>query len=163
MRFRTKRPDGRAEWRVIFELVREGEPDTVFPYEMLGQALDITDRQRIQQATRQANKHLWKASNRSLKNIPNVGYRILRAQEHEDQATDYHQRSRKQMRSAVQVIEATDLAQLNNSERTRVLEVASIFIRMAKAIDYHGRQLAHHDQLIRDLESRIERLEQPQS
>jgi hypothetical protein len=157
--FRAKRPDGRAEWRVVYDIVSEGKPDDQFSYALLGSALQTNDRHRVQDAVRRANRELWKRCNRSLVNIPKFGYRILRAVEHEDQATGYQRRSRKQMRSAVAVITATDLSALTDPQRNRTLAVAGVFVNMMRMVDYHSRKLAHHDQLIQDLESRITQLE----
>jgi hypothetical protein len=157
--FRAKRPDGRAEWRVVYDFVADAKPDDQFSYAILGTALGTNDRHRVQDAVRRANRELWKQRNRSLVNIPQRGYRVLRAVEHEDQATAYQRRSRKQMQSAVAVITATDLSELTDPQRNRTLAVAGVFVNMMRMVDYHSRKLAHHDQLIQDLENRITQLE----
>jgi hypothetical protein len=63
------------------------------------------------------------------------------------------------MNTAVMVIAATDLQPLTEAQRSRTLQVAAVFMRMAQAIDQHSKQLAHHDRLIDDLARRINRLE----
>jgi hypothetical protein len=159
--FQPRRPDGRSEWRVVFEHVRDGAPDQIFTYSDLAAALErpISERPRIQRAVLRANRELWRDCQRSLVNVPNVGYRVLRPTEHEIQAGDYQGRAQRRIGSAVAVMKAVDLQGMTEPQRQRALRVTQVLMNIAHAVDHHARKLAHHDQLIRELEDRIGRLE----
>lgn len=79
-------PDGEfAQWRIIYDVLRESSVGDIVTYETLGEALGVdpsSDRQRIQLAARRAFKEFLSVDSRATENIPNEGYRIVEAGEH---------------------------------------------------------------------------------
>lgn len=161
MRFQPKRPDGRAEWRVIFDVVQDAEPGRIFSYAEFGNALESEDKSLIYRAATRCNRELWRSRSRSLCNVRGVGYKLLLPQEHEGQALDYQGSARRKVNNAVSVMKATNLSALTNSERDRTLRVSALLVAMCRSIDWHTERLARHDDLIKELADRVERLEKP--
>src|SRR5881394_2984289 len=96
--FRPSREDGRSDRQVIIDLVSGAEPDETFSYETLLEALapglpdgHIVDRRRVYRAIAHANKTLLVEERRYLQVVKNVGYRVLRADEHLPAAIDRKQ------------------------------------------------------------------------
>lgn len=160
MMFAPKRPDGRARWRVIFDMAAKIEPGDVLPYADLEAALETGDRRIVYRAVAVANRHLWAGEQRSLEVVPEVGYRMLHPHEHEAQATGFQRQGRRKLDNAVKVAMATDLAALPSEHaRQRILQFTAGMMLMARAVDRHERQLARHDDLISELDERISRME----
>ncbi len=156
--FSAKREDGRAEWRVIFDYVAPLEHGTQVTFEELEKLLDA-DRTRVYQAVSAANRRLWKTAQRSLGVVRGVGYRLLKPEEHELQATNYQRTAKRRLGNAVAVMQATDVSKLEEKQRNWVLQVTAGMVLMARAIDEHATRLAKHDDLIAALSRRIDKLE----
>jgi hypothetical protein len=157
--FLPKRPDGRPEWRVIFDHVHDAVPGRIFSYTELGSVLETDDKPQIYRAVVRCNKSLWRDRSRSLKNLRRVGYKLLLPQEHEGQALEYQGSARRKVNKAVLVMKATDLTTLNDRERDRTLRVSALLVAMGRSIDWHAERLARHDDLIRELADRVDKLE----
>jgi hypothetical protein len=159
--FQPRRPDGRPEWRVIFDITHDAEPGRIFGYAELGAALETDDKPQIYRAVVRCNRELWRSQNRSLGNVRCVGYKLLLPQEHEGQALGYQGSARRKVSNAVSVMKATDLAALSNSERDRALRISALMVAMCRSIDWHAERLSRHDDLIRELADRVDKLERP--
>jgi hypothetical protein len=159
-RFIAKREDGRALWQVVFDAVHADPPDTIYSYADIGRMLETDERHDIYSAVGRCNRELWRRAQRSLQNMRGIGYRMLKPQEHEVQAMDYQDRGRRKMHNAVSIIRATDLAALNDLERTHVLQIESVLVAMGRAIDHHSQRLTRHDEILRELAERVGALEQ---
>jgi hypothetical protein len=157
--FIASRPDGRPDWRVVFDLTETMKPDQIVTHEDLCRELGADDMQRVYRAVNRANKQLWKTRHKSLDTIRGVGYRVLRASEHEGKATRYQKRARRQIGNAVAVIEATDLSELNNQDRDWNLKVQTGLKLLAGALDAQAAKVAEHDAAIARLVQRVEDLE----
>jgi hypothetical protein len=158
--FKPKREDGRALWQVVFDAVHTDPPDTMYSYDQIGRLIEADEKHDIYSAVGRCNRELWKRAQRSLQNVRGVGYRMLKPQEHEVQALDYQDRGRRKMKNAVAIMRATDLAALNDLERTHVLQVESVLVAMGRAVDHHAQRLTRHDEILRELAERVDALEQ---
>jgi hypothetical protein len=156
--FIAKREDGRALWEVVFDAVHLDPPTTMYSYDDIGRMIDTDKRHDIYSAVGRCNRELWKRAQRSLQNVRGLGYRMLKPQEHEVQAMDYQDRGRRKMNNAVAIIRATDLAALNDFERTHVLQIESVLVAMGRAVDHHAQRLTRHDEILRELAQRVESL-----
>jgi hypothetical protein len=108
--FKAKRPDGRSDWRVVFDRVAQLQPGEEISHKELLEELGTTDRTVLYRAVPRANRELWKTKLRSLDAVRGKGYRLLHANEHIIQAERYKTKSRRQMGNALAVMEATDLS-----------------------------------------------------
>ena len=158
--FTPKRADGRALWQVVFDAVHADPPNTTYTYDAIGSMIETDVRHDIYSAVGRCNRELWKRAQRSLQNVRGIGYRLLKPQEHEVQALDYHDRGRRKMKNAVAIMRATDLAALTDPERNHVLQVESVLVAMGRAIDHSMQRLTRHDEILRDLAHRVDALEE---
>lgn len=75
----------RARWRIAFELLRMTETGSILTYEKLGEALGLhprTNRQKIQQAVKTAEKRFLEDDKRAIEPVVNEGYRVVDARGH---------------------------------------------------------------------------------
>lgn len=158
--FKAKRADGRPEWRVVYDhVVDHTAPGDTVPYAVLGSLLVAETRPQIYRAVAQANKKLRDKAQRSLQVVREVGYRVLKPEEHEHQASDYQMQARRRVSTAVSVMRATDLKSMTPEARNWALQVTAGLVLMGRAIDDHAGRLAQHEDLIKQLQARIETLE----
>lgn len=158
--FNPKRPDGRSEATVLYDRFRGLAPgDTVSMDELLA-LLGTTDKHRVYAAVTSAAKRLRRNNQRSVGNVRGVGYRILKADEHERQADTHKTKGRRQMTTAVAVMKSTNLSELSPQQRDWAVKVTAGMVILANALDHQAAKLASHDDLIRELQQRVDKLEQ---
>lgn len=160
--FRASRPDGRSDWRVVFDLIDGRDPGYEIEHATILEALGTDNRSRMYRAVQRANRELWATRNRSLAVVKGVGYRVLRAEEHLPLANNYRRQARKRMTNAVSVMEATDLDALGPEARKFAVEVTGAFRAMTEALGAVAARVAHHDDLIRSVQKRVDKLEREQ-
>lgn len=157
--FQPSRDDGRADWRVVFDLVEGIEPGAEIKHQALLEALETGDRQRLYRAVGRANKELWATRSRSLGAVKGIGYRMLLAQEMPTLAESYRKQGRRKVSNAVAVIDATDLGALEKADREWVVKVQGGMHMLAAAMDAQIARTRKHQELIEDLTKRVEDLE----
>ncbi|MEU6725576.1 hypothetical protein ABZ917_17865 [Nonomuraea wenchangensis] len=129
------------EWRMIYSTILALDVDDVIKYADLDDVLGrdfLQDRSPIYRAI----SELEKTDHRTLTNVRGVGYRVAAASEHEGLARAHHQRSRRQMKKAVNKAASADRKALTPDQRKR--------------IDSLEMSLRQHSQMIRRLELRDE-------
>jgi hypothetical protein len=157
--FQASRPDGRADWRVVFDRVADLDYGQEVSHEQLLDELGIDDRNRLYRAVARANRELWKTREKALAVVRGKGYRILHPSENERLAEAYKQQARKRMGNAVAVMQATNLSVLNAQEREWAVQVTSGLMMLARVMDEHAAKLARHDQLLEELRQKVEQIE----
>jgi len=158
--FQPKRADGRAEWRVIFDFFAQLQPGETVKDETLLTALDTDDMFKLRRLAVKARRRLWEECRRSVVNVRGEGYRMLYATEHEGQALTYHKLASRRMNDSVAVAKATNLDELSDAQRDWMVKVQIGLSAMAYAVDEHQRRLGMHDDLITNLQRRVEALEE---
>ena len=146
--FQAKRPDGRSDWRVVYDRVAQLQPGDEISHKELLEELGTTDRTVLYRAVSRANRELWKTK-----------YRPLYASEHTIQAEGYKTKSRRQMGNALAVMEATDLEQLDSEDRNWALKVTAGIRLLANVLDQHTARLARHDALLAEMRDQIQELQ----
>lgn len=74
-----------ARWRIVYDALKGMSVDAVLAYERAGELLGldpVVDRSTIQSAVRKASRTFEKVDKHALVAVPNVGYRVVRADEH---------------------------------------------------------------------------------
>ncbi len=74
-----------ARWRIIYDALKPLAVDDVLTYEDAGQLLGLdpeAERSTIQAAIRQASRTFERDDKHALVAVPNIGYRVVRADEH---------------------------------------------------------------------------------
>jgi hypothetical protein len=135
--FTAKRPDGKSEWRVVYELAVLLSPGDVLLHEQIRTALDIPDEsgmERVYKAASRAAKELRRHNQRSLESVPGLGYRMLLANEHELQSRRYQRSSRRRMQTSLEVVKATNTEELTPAERQKTMALQMVLQGMCQVI-----------------------------
>lgn len=120
MNFKPTRADGRSYRDVALDVFKNGEPESLVPYQTVADALGLdpmNDLHKIQMAVRSANSVLLKLHSRGVKNIPNFGYRILPAREHMLVANSHQTKADKAMGRSIMFFEGANLGEMTEQER----------------------------------------------
>lgn len=85
--FTVTRPGGISNAQVVINLVSSGTPDQIYTFEELASALSAGTSRTYKNAVvcqivRIANRRLLKDFSRELCNVPGVGFRLAKAEEH---------------------------------------------------------------------------------
>lgn len=158
--FQPSRDDGRSDRQVIYDLVGDNPPETVFQYDALIDALakgldgvDI-ERRRVYRAVANANRTLLREKRLYLSVVANVGYRIIRADEHLPVAINRKQGAIVKLRQGMALLRHARVEEL--PEAQRVLHEGQLLIMsgLYDAIRESGRRHDKQEQVIDDLRQR---------
>lgn len=162
--FKTSRLDGRSDSQVVIDLCKDASAETLLSYQALGDALQTgTDtpisRQRVQQAVARANRRLLADHQRFLRVVRNVGYRLVRADEHLPIALDSKSRANRYLRRGKSLLENVRIEELTATQRKlhegQLLVMSALIENMRESDRRHAKQEA----VIGDLLKRVESLE----
>ncbi len=137
----------KARWKFIYEFLRPMKKGTIIKYSQLSNVIG-KDIRHLRTPIYRAMQELETNDNRSLLNIPNIGYRITVAQEHEGLTRHHHKKSKRQMKKALQKVTSADRSQLTREERVRF-----------DAIELTIKQ---HAEMIKRLDTRVQKVEEKQ-
>lgn len=136
-----------AEWRAIFDLIKDKKPDDVIPLEDIEDALGRSlgsNRGPVYRAI----KELEKSQYRTLATVRGVGYRVARPEEHLDLGLSHSRSARKQLRRGLQRAEATNRGELEPVAAARLeafeattSRLVQFIGRMAVAVDDHAKRI----------------------
>lgn len=162
--FTPSRDDGRSDRRVIFELVRDAEPETTFTYDEIEEALqdglDVpVTRMRAYRAIQDANKTLMREKRRALQTVAGIGARVLRADEHLPVALGRKERAEQQIKRGIELLRNTRVDELDSVQRQMHDGQLLIMAGLYQAARETSRRVAKHDDAIRDIRQRLEQLE----
>ncbi len=136
-------------------------PGDVVEHNELLSLLESDNLGLLYRSVARADKQLRKTQHRALAVVPRKGYRLLHASEHVTRAESHKGKATRQMNTAVSVMRATDLAQLDPTARVFAMKVTIGMMLLAQTLDAQAATLARHETLIDDLRQRVEGLEQP--
>jgi hypothetical protein len=116
--FSPRRPDGRAEWRVIHDHALELPYGDDLTFGDIAKLLDDDDRARAHRAVRRCNQQFTRESTaRVLGNVRGAGYRVLRPSDYAPAALAYQVQARRKMTSAVDLMRAAPLNDMSPGQR----------------------------------------------
>lgn len=152
--FQPLRADGRSRAEVIFDHVATLDAGTVLDFAQLGELLELErpDPDIIRSAVYAANRRLRREAHRSLEAVPRVGYRLLFAREHASQARRHQERARRQVRRSQEIVRATDITQLTESERRVHDAVEMLSAALVGALRYVDQRFRRHESAIEQLQ-----------
>jgi hypothetical protein len=137
--FKIKRADGRSSVQVLLDLVKGGEPGSVYTYDDLAAALGLgcthtyTERE-VQSVATRAYPRLLKEQARALHNVRNIGYRLAPAAYHVTLASDRQLKADRQLLRGVQTLQNVRWTELSPNERTahegQLLIVGALYQQM---------------------------------
>ena len=126
----------RAIWHNIAEALYPLGVGDILTYERI---CEITERD-IEQARKhvhRAVRELERTHQRTVRCVPNVGYEVVKASEHFTLARRQLRLGRRRVRRAEQIVEATNIEDLDNAERLRLESMAE---RTANLISMFSRR-----------------------
>lgn len=102
-----------ARWKVVYGLLQAADVDGVVTYEEMGTALGLdpdSDRHTLQMATRRAAQELETVDKHAVSSVRNVGYRVVRPDEHVVLAQGQQQRSSRALKRGHSKVVNVDLS-----------------------------------------------------
>lgn len=162
--FKPSRTDGRSDRRVVFELIENSEPDTTVTYneiiEALQDGLDSeVDRSRAQRAVSQANKTFLREKSRCLTVVKDVGYRVVRADEHVGLALNKKISAERKLACGVEIMRHVNLDELSESQRKSHLGSLMIMSGLHQMVKESANRHDKSEALIANLTQRVSALE----
>ncbi len=103
----------------VIDLIARADYDSVVTYEELESELG-TDRATAQSAVNQAKLGLESVHRKSVVAVPNVGYRIVKPNEHHGLAVVHQRKSLRSLRRSLSKVNHVDASQLTEGERAAV-------------------------------------------
>lgn len=165
-----------ARWRALYDLLVTTSVDSIVTYDQLGAAVSLdpdADRHAIQMALRRAAQEFEEADKHALVAVPNVGYRVVEAQEHLTLAKDQQRRASRALVRGHSKVVNVDLAGVDPEVRNAFQVVAQAFsmqMEMSRRLDARQSNLEQvvravtakqerSDEEVADLKARLARLE----
>ena len=152
--FSPNRPDGRAEWRVVYDHAEKLPYGTDVTFDDIAKLLDTDDRGRAHRAVRRCNKQFVRANKpRILGNVRGHGYRVLQPSEYAPAALAYQTQARRKMTSAVDIMRTAPLDDMSAGARDWAHKVTMVLID-------NELRLRSQEQWQKSAEQRLTELEQ---
>lgn len=141
--FVITRTDGRSNTQVVIDLVKAGEPGTVYTYDEFKTALEqgavrSYTRVMVQAAVRDALARLLKEHQRALACVAGIGYKLAAAREHVGLALTRRRRADVQLRCGLRVLRNVRWNELDENARKAhegVLMVTSAIYAQTSALE----------------------------
>ena len=163
--FLPSRPDGRSDRRVVFDLVEDADPDTTFTHDELIEALSADldvdiERPRVYRAVRDGNTTLLRERKRYLSVVRGEGYRVIHTSEAVAVALDKKGRAESFLARGIAVLKNARMDELDPAQRVLHEGQLLIMAGLHEATQRSERRHARSEELIADLTTRVERVEQ---
>lgn len=149
--FETRRGDGVSQSTIVLDLVSHAQIGEVITYEVLVIALERPkgDVRGVQAAVQDVKARALRELHKGLLAVPRTGYRVVSAEEHEQQARRHHLKARRQLRRSGQWLRGADRSQLDAETTAR--------------LDRLERQVADQAAYVARLGGRVRRVEERQT
>lgn len=135
----------KPRWEYIYEELVTLDIGDTLTYERLHELLDVEDRAAVRPPFYKAAQVWGSEAKRALRPIPNVGYRVVDAPEHEHIAKAQHRSARRKLRRSRQALANADRSRLDDGQRQR--------------FDQMEATLGRHEDMIRRLDGRTAKVE----
>jgi hypothetical protein len=153
--FNSKRIDGRAEWRVVYDAALKCNYGDQISFEDLQQMLDTKDRPRIHRAVGRCNKVLTRENvPRVLGNIRGFGYRVLEPSDYTPQALAIRKQARRRMSSAIDLMKTAPLDELTPAQRQWAHQVEMVLVDNELRLRSQENWRSDAEKRLRELERR---------
>ncbi len=121
--FVPSRSNGRSDRQVIYDLLQDAEPESLFTYDALERVLsegltEPVSRDRIYRAASAGNRTLLKSKQRCLRVVRGTGYRVARADEHLEVARTFETSAQRKIRRGLDVLRDTRIDELTPTQRS---------------------------------------------
>lgn len=162
--FEASRENGRSDRSVVYETVRDAEPDTFFSYEQLIGALsdglpETVERERVYRSVNAANKTLLREDRRYLSVVRGEGYRVLRTDEHLPMALAKKDMAQTYLKKGIELLRHARLDELTEVQRKLHEGQLMILAGVYQAVEASAKRHDKQEQVIDELRQRMDRLE----
>ena len=147
--FQPKRVDGRSYRDVVVDLFKIKSPGDIITYPALAAALELNNRGVIQQSALAANKVLLKLYRRGIKNVRNVGYRVIAAREHMIVAAGHESKAERQLVRMVNFLDGARIEEMSDVERQLHLSQSLLSRAMLDSHRFTNRRIDRLEELLR--------------
>lgn len=134
-----------AQWETIYHHIAAMNVGDTLTYDTLAGLLPYAAESSVRPALYRAVQQLEEDNSRTLANVRGVGYRMVRAAEHEGLARDQHRKAKRRLKAATRKVRSADRSQLTPEERRR--------------FDAMADHLSRQQSMIRRLDDRVARTE----
>lgn len=165
-----------ARWRLIYALLKRTPVDSILEYDVMATTLDLDalkDRHTIQVSMRRAAVELEKVEKHAVEAVPNVGYRVVTAEEHLRLARYQQGRSSKALVRGHSKVINVDLSHVNPEIRQAFEIVAAAFSmqmefnrrtdvrqkKLEQSLEAMRERSTRTDEEVAELRARLDRLE----
>jgi len=124
---------------IVLELLDDKNPEDILTYVDLADALSLSEPQHrgiIQASVNAAAKDFLKSHSHALEAVPNIGYRVVTADEHVRLAKGHQKRASKELVKGKNKADFVDFNELSPENRSVVEAVRTLF---AAQIDFNRR------------------------
>lgn len=116
--FSPHRPDGRAEWKVVYDHALPLPYGTDVTFDELTKLLETGDRPRAHRAVRRCNQQFCREEiPRVLGNVRGTGYRVFRPSDYATAAVALQTQARRKVTSAVDLMRTAPTEDMTPSQR----------------------------------------------
>lgn len=162
--FTASRPDGRSDRQVVYSLAQAADPDTTFRYADLEAALNDglefpVSRERVYRAVAAANKTLLREERRYLQVVKDVGYKVLRSDEHLPVALAKKDMAQTYLKKGIELLRHARLDELTDAQRTLHEGQLMVLGGVYQAVQHVEKKQHRTEQILKEFRQRIERLE----
>lgn len=166
--FQPSRADGRSDRQVVYEMMQDAEPNTVFDFDRIADALQVgvaetVTHQRACSAARAANRTLLREKQRSVTVVRGLGYRVIAANEHMGVAVTRRRRAESQIRAGIGMLRGCRLDELSEPQRTLHEGQLLVMSGVYEAVKHVNSRQDRQEKVIDRLKRRVDRLEAPVS
>lgn len=124
------RPVGEKSRRqLVVDLISGLEPDTIVTYEEIAEAIGVTwprDREILHSTVGAARSDLANDFHQALASVRTVGYRVIRPEEHVDEAGRLQRKAGKTIALAKTTVDTVNLAALTPEQRKLAMAAAAV-------------------------------------
>lgn len=166
-RYRTMRDDGRSDRQVVYDYVRQAQPDDQFTYDELiselqkGVDVDI-ERSRVHRAVSAANPLLLEEDRRYLAVMRGRGYRVIRPEEHLPVAVGKKSKAMDKLAQGVNLLRHVRIGELTEAQRLlhqgQLQIMAGLYDAVAASEERHDRQEAVIERIKAQQQTDIQKL-----
>lgn len=150
-----------AQWRIVYRILQGAEVGEIIGYDRLAEALDAdpkADRYRIQNAARQAGKHLLQQDDRAIEAVPDEGYRVVPASRQITLAGGQIERATAALDKGRELTTHIRTDELSVQEAQIVQTMALGFAQVAEWARQIGRRVEDHEGRLSDIEAELQRI-----
>lgn len=150
-----------AQWRIVYRILQAAPVGEVVRYERLAEALDVdpkADRYRIQNAARQAGKHMLQQDDRAVEAVPDEGYRVVPATRQIALASGQIERATSALDKGRDLATNIRRDELSNQEQQIIQTMALGFAQVAEWARQIGRRVEDHEGRLSDIEAELQRI-----